>query len=473
MNVLVLLSDEHHPDLLGCAGHPFVQTPNIDALAARGTRFTRAWSPSPICVPARASLATGRHVHEIGYWDNALAYDGAHRGWGHRLQSAGVQVESIGKLHYRDATAPTGFDAQHEALHVAGGTGQVWGSVRDPMPESAGPSPLFDQLGAGDSRYNQFDRRVADRAVDWLGAHAGKRDPWVLFVGLVAPHFPLVVPDAYLDRYPVDTMPLPDLLPRNGYMRHPWVEAQARHSPHDAALGTDDRRRLALACYHGLVTFMDEQVGRILQALDAAGLADETLVIYSSDHGDNMGRRGLWNKCVLYRDSTGIPMIAAGPSMPRGHVCRTNVSLVDLHQTILYGVRVPLDDDDWQRPGRNLPGIAHEPDDPARTGFSQYHAVGSPSGAYMVVRGRFKYHHYVGFAPELFDLEADPRETRDLAPDAAYRPVLDAMARELRAMLDPEATDRRAKNDQNALIARHGGRDRALGIGPKGATPAP
>ena len=187
MNVLVLLSDEHQAGAMGCAGHPIVHTPNLDALAAAGTRFTRAWTPSPVCVPARASLATGRWVHEIRYWDNATAYDGRVPGWGQRLQREGVTVESIGKLHYRDADAPTGFDRQHLPTHVWKGIGQVWGSVRDPMPETMGRSPLYDEMGAGESDYNRYDVQVAQRAAGWLGEHANDASPWVLFVGLVAP----------------------------------------------------------------------------------------------------------------------------------------------------------------------------------------------------------------------------------------------------------------------------------------------
>ena len=141
-NTLVICSDEHDPRYMGCSGHPFIKTPNLDRLAARGTRFTRAYTSCPICVPARASLATGRYVYQIGYWDNAIAYDGRIRSWGHRLQENGMRVESIGKLHYRSATDPTGFDEEHEPMHIMDGSGLIWGAVRDPMPDKAGRSPL-------------------------------------------------------------------------------------------------------------------------------------------------------------------------------------------------------------------------------------------------------------------------------------------------------------------------------------------
>src|SRR5262245_2584205 len=133
-NILFIISDEHQARALSCAGHPIVRTPNIDRLAARGTRFTAAYTPCPICVPARASLATGRYVHDIGYWDNAMGYDGRVPGWGTRLQAAGVRVESIGKLHYANGNAPTGFDRQHHAMHLAEGVGQVWGRYGTRFP---------------------------------------------------------------------------------------------------------------------------------------------------------------------------------------------------------------------------------------------------------------------------------------------------------------------------------------------------
>jgi choline-sulfatase len=472
-NVLILLSDEHDPRISGAAGHPLARTPNLDRLAASGTRFVRAYTPSPVCVPARASLATGRWVHENGYWDNATGYDGRVPSWGHALQSAGVRVESIGKLHYRSAADPTGFDRQHEPMHVAEGIGQVWGSVRDPLPETIGPSPLFRELGPGESAYNRYDARSAAHAVAWLEerARAPAAAPWALFVGFVAPHFPLVVPQRYLDLYPPESIPMPKLLPRDGYRDHPWVAANRRHCDHDAALGTDARRRLAIACYLGLVTFVDEQVGRVVDALGRTGLAASTRVIYASDHGDNLGARGTWNKCLLYRESTGVPLIVAGPGVPAGRVCRTHASLVDVAPTVLESVGMTPARDAW--PGRSLVALANAPDDPDRAGFSEYHAVGSPSAGFMLARGRFKYHYYVGYPPELFDLDADPEEARDLATDPAYAPVLREFEGALRARLDPEAVDRRAKDDQNALVERCGGRERALRLGPPGATPVP
>ncbi len=476
-NVLLLCSDEHDPRHSGFMGSGVVHTPNLDRLTGAGAVFERAYTPSPICVPARASLATGRWVHDHRCWDNAIAYSGAQPSWGHRLQAAGVGVESVGKLHYRSGDDDTGFDRQREAVHIADGKGQVWGCVRDPLPERSDGAGLFRQLGAGETEYNRFDRRVADGAIEWLATRAQMgperraQQPAMLFAGFVAPHFPLVVPAPYLDLYPDAVLPWPKLRPETGYRRHPWVERQAQFNHLDAQLGDDSRRRLAIASYFGLVSFVDEQIGRVLAALDAAGLRDETLVIYTSDHGDNLGARGMWNKSLLYRESTAVPLVVSGPGIGQRRVA-TNASLVDIFPTVLDAFDLEPAPADADLPGRSLLELAAAPEQ-ARTMFSEYHAVGSASAGFMLAHGRFKYHHYVGYPPELFDLQDDPQEEHDLATSPDHREVLQDCEARLRAIVDPPAVDRQAKDDQNAVVERAGGREAALRQGKIGATPVP
>ncbi|TFL13171.1 sulfatase [Pusillimonas caeni] len=472
-NFLILLSDEHDPRYTGCYGNSWIKTPNLDRLAARGTCFERAYTSSPICVPARSSLATGRHVHDIGYWDNAIAYEGRSTSWHHRLSNAGIRVESIGKLHFRREEDPTGFAVQHETMHIQDGVGLVWGAVRHPLPGSRGPSPIFEELGIGESAYNRYDMRIAERACEWLEAHRGDEAPWALFVGFVAPHMPLVVPEEYFSLYSNEAQRPFKLLPRDGALRHPWVERMARFWDHDAALGTDDRRRTARQSYLGLVTFLDAQLGKVLGAFDRLGLAENTTVLYSSDHGDNLGARGLWNKSTLYRESTGIPMIIAGPGIPAGARRQTHVGLIDVYPTALEATGLEPLPEERLLPGKSLIGLAQAPDDHQRIGFSEYHAVGADGAAYMLACGRYKYHHYVNYPPELFDLVDDPEETRNLAQSARYKGVLKEFEARLRSLLDPERVDARAKRDQQDLVIRFGGARNAWQRGNKGATPAP
>jgi choline-sulfatase len=467
-NLLILMSDEHNARMMGAAGHALVQTPNLDALAARGTRFTAAYTNCPICVPSRASFATGRYVHQSGYWDNAIAYDGKVPGWGHRLQAADVSVESIGKLHYRNEEDPTGFDAQHIPLHIKDGVGMVQGSIRGQFPDftprpGGGAPGIAQEAASGETAYIQYDRKIAERACTWL-QEAGQRNdakrgdgkPWVLFVSFVSPHYPLIVPEEYFDLYPIKDMPDAKLDPEDGFVAHPW---SARLSKGTAGLSRDEKRR-ALAAYFGLCTFVDEQIGRVLNALGATGLGGDTRVLYTSDHGESAGSRGMWGKSVLYEEACQIPLILAGADVPNGKVSATPVSLVDAYPAIMDAAGLQAVDTDL--PGRSLFEIAAAADDPGRPVFSEFHAMRSPSGAYMLRQGDYKFISYVGYEAELFDLANDPQETRNLAADPAFASVLADLDARLRAIVDPITTDARAKADQKALVERHGGPDAVM-----------
>lgn len=473
-NVLVIMSDEHDPRIMGAAGHPFVKTPHLDALAAAGTRFPNAYTPSPICVPARAAFATGLRVHQTRHWDNAMPYTGDPRGWGHVLQRERIRVESIGKLHYRNDEDPAGFDREHIPMHVVGGYGMVWASIRDPyIARPNSKRMLGERIGAGESTYTAYDREVTQRTVDWLTDAGTREEPFVLYVGMVAPHFPLVAPEEFFSLYPLDSLPEPKLHPKDGHPLHPWVQAYARFMDNEAAFRSPRERLEAFAAYYGLCSFMDHNVGRILEALDAAGLADSTTVVYTSDHGDNLGKRGLWGKSTLYQESVGVPMLLRGAGVPAGAVCETPVDLLDLFPTILAGAGLDPAPEMQGRPGRSLFAVAAEPADLERPILSEYHAAGSNTAGFMLRKGRWKYHYYVRHRPELFDLQADPDELVDLAPRPDHGDVLRHMEAELRRICDPEAIDALCKQDQRAMIERLGGVEVASKMGSGGATPSP
>jgi choline-sulfatase len=469
-NFLVIMSDEHQARAMGCAGHPFVRTPNLDALAGRGMRFTDAYTPSPICVPARAAFAAGVAVNKTRLWDNAMPYTGVPKGWGHALQDGGVPVESIGKLHYRHAEDPAGFDVEHIPMQVAGGVGMVWGSIRREDERVDMPGRMLGEyIGPGHSKYTDYDKAVTERAAEWFAARAASGDarPWCLYVGLVAPHFPLIVPQEYFDLYPLESLPPAKLHPRDGHARHPWVEKQNAMADSEAGFRDETERLSAMAAYYGLCTWLDHNVGQILGALNRAGFGENTTIVYTSDHGDNVGARGLWGKSNLYQESVAVPMIMAGPEVPRG-TCDTPVSLLDVSATIPAHFGLSFGGE-----GRPLDRIAAEPADAGRPILSEYHAVGAVSGAFMLRKGRWKLNWYVGFEPELFDMVADPEELNDLAADPARAADLAAMEGELRRLVDPEAVDARAFADQAAMIARYGGREKAMKLGAPAATPPP
>jgi choline-sulfatase len=469
------MSDQHNPAMMGCAGHKIVNTPNLDKLAARGTRFSAAYSNCPICVPARASFMTGRYVHQIRYWDNAMAYDGRVPGWGHCLRKHRIPVESIGKLHFRNDDDDTGFDRQAIPMHIKDGIGQIWGSVRDPLPVREGFEMMVSNAGAGTSDYNKYDLAVTQRTCDWLQKQAQnpREGPWVLYVGLVAPHFPYIVPEEFFRLYPPEEMQRAHAHPEDGYMRHPWVERISTVAP-GIDRNSDEERRIATSAYLGLCSFLDFNIGRILEALAQTGLSETTRVIYTSDHGDVVGSRGHWGKCLLYDDSAGVPLIMAGSGIPQNHICKTPVSLVDFYPTIMESVgRTLAPEESRALPGHSLFDFAGKEFDPQRAVFSEYHAVGAPSGAFMLRQGRFKFNYYVGFEPELFDLARDPLELDNLAQQKAHAERVRYFETRLRELLDPEAIDEEARADQARLVEAFGGVERALGSGTKAETPPP
>lgn len=474
-NLLVLMSDEHNPKFLGAAGHPFVETPNLDALAARGTRFTSAYTPCPICVPARASFATGRYVHDIGYWDNADAYDGAVPSWHHRLRQAGHRVVAIGKLHFRGRPGDDhGFSEEIVPMHVVDGIGDVKGLVREDIPKRKGGDKMAKRAGPGESTYSVYDRDIAARAQIWLHEEAPKwrERPWVLFVSFVSPHFPLTAPPRWFYRYRQQDLPMPKLYARESRPRHPFHEIYEHTVDYDAHFHSDTDVKRAIAGYAGLVSAMDENVGLVLGALASAGLASDTRVIYTSDHGDNLGARGLWGKSTFYEESAGVPLLMAGPDIAAGRVVDTPVSLIDCAPTILEAAGAPLPRGRDALPGASLFEVANGAS-PERPVLSEYHATASIAGAFMLRFGRWKYCHYVAHPPQLFDLEADPEERHDLAGEARHRDDLAEGERRLRAILDPEVVDARAKRRQAELLASYGGREAALARGDLGFSPAP
>lgn len=471
-NVLVIMSDEHNKAIAGCYGNRLVATPNIDSLAKRGTLFEAAYTNCPVCVPARASFACGRYVHDIGHWDNADPYDGGNRSWHHILRAGAHEVVSIGKLHFRSVNDDYGFTESLIPMHVVEERGDLLGLVRDSLPKRKGAWKMAQLAGPGESSYTFYDREIASRAQIWLRNAATRTHakPWVLFVSFVAPHFPLTAPPEHYYRYYEDTrLELPKLYDPGVRPTHSYLREYAECFAYDEHFaGLEDVRR-ALCGYYGLVSFLDENVGKLLATLDATGLTDGTRVVYVSDHGDNLGARGLWGKSTMYEEAASVPLIAAGPGFEAGARAKVPVSLVDLSASVLSwsGEAPPAD---W--PGEDLADLAKE-DAPGRVAFSEYHAMGSRSGFYMIRDQRFKYVHYVDHPAQLFDLENDPQELNDLAADPNHLPDIARLRARLQEICNPDDTDRRAKIRQAEQLGRAGGREAVIARGDLGFSPPP
>lgn len=460
MNVLFLMADELSWWALGHM-KPLVKTPNLDRLAARGMRFDAAYTPTPMCVPTRAAIATGRYVHEIGYWSSAEAYDGRVPSWGHALQAEGKRCVSIGKLHYRSGMDDTGFEEEIEPIHIPGGVGWVRGLLRKPVCSYDATAELAEMIGPGDSGYIQYDTRVADHTCNWLADQARKTEEWCAFVSMLSPHYPLIAPQEYYDLYDpkrleADAVQTPD---------HPILREIANFFSHDEHF-TPETRGIAMAGYYGLCSFMDAQMGRVLDALEASGMADDTLVIFTSDHGEMLGEKGFWTKSTMYESAARVPLILAGPGVDQGET-DDPVSLIDMAPTICAALGVS----EGEYTGVNL----LEGTEPGRTVISEYHDGGASVGMTLVrwkdAGTAWKMVHYAeGHPPQLFNLTKDPAEETNLA-----RSNPDELAdgrRRMYAILDPEATNRRAHADQAKVIDRLGGREKLLAAPQWNFTPA-
>lgn len=446
------MSDQHSRDKTGCYGHPLVQTPHIDGLASRGTRFSNAYTNCPICVPARGALATGRYVHQTGFWDNGIPYDGSIPSWGHRLKEQGTIVDAIGKLHFRSPDDDNGFCEEIDPLHVVEGLRDLLGCIRKGHSIRNKRAGVL-KAGTGDSNYLQYDARNANRAVQWLADHAEEAEPWVLFLSFVCPHPPYTAPEALYDLYPAEEIPLPPQWRLEDWPTHPAIVEFRRFFDLSEPFDEPVLRNLA-AAYLGVCTYLDQQIGRVLSALEENGLGDRTRIIYSSDHGDCQGARGIFGKFTMYEESAAVPLIICGPEVPEGRVVHTPVSLIDGFPTVLDAIGASPSPKDSDLPGESLWSIATEPDR-ERAAFSEYHALGSQNAIYMLRSLHYKYN--VGGPPVLFNLEADPNETSDISSLPESEPILSEFEAQLHAIMDPEATDVQAKADQKAKIEAFGG----------------
>jgi choline-sulfatase len=456
-NLIVLVSDEHSRRYSGCYGDPIAKTPNIDRLAASGTRFSRAYTPSPICTAARASLATGLWVHQTGCNSSVEAYDGTIPSWGHHLIEAGHQVVSFGKIGYLRANSSNGFSREFLPIHNLNGLGWMGGLLRDPVyiPDDAVEAQEFaNHIGCGESDYTKYDRAVCDTACAWMRANGDSQDrPWVMFVSFISPHYPLIAPKEFYDLYDEEVVGLPhrqDALPD-----HPVMQEYRRFFNFNDHL--DERlTRQARRAYYGLCSFTDYLIGRVMSTLETQGLSEETRILYTSDHGEMLGNHGTWTKMLMYEDAVAIPMILAGGGVPRGKVADTPVSLVDCYPTIIESVGDSLTGAEQELPGTSLFAIA-DGDEPKRCLISEYHDGGMSTGIFMLLKDPWKYIHYPGHRPQLFNLLEDPLEDVDLAEDPRFAPVLKECESALREILDPDAVNERVFAKQAEIIESYGG----------------
>ncbi len=459
LNILFLLGESHAAGLMGCAGHPVIRTPNLNRLAARGTMFDAAWCGSPLCVPARAAIATGRLPHDTGYWDSSMAYDGRMPGWMGQLRDAGYETMGIGKMHFRSQADDFGFSRSAETMHIAEGIGDLVSALRYEGTEPTYPG-LWEiwtsKFGSGHSPYRDYDERITATAESWL-KDAPADQPWSMSVHFISAHAPFVTPPGFFGMYDRQSIPEPVRFRRRDRPDHPTIRHLRRIMCHADDLPRDQVLAVR-AAYFATVSYLDSLVGRVLAALQATGQADNTLIVYTSDHGFGLGDHYLFGLFHMFEEALRVPLLMAGPGVPAGQRITAPVSHIDLAPTLL------------QTGGAMMPGGCGHSLWPLMAGrtanrgpvLAEYHGTGTRSGGYALRDGAMKLIHFVGETPQLFDLSIDPEEAVNLAGKPEMVGELNRMQTELHKFLDPEQVDLQAKAAQRDLIADHGGKTAVL-----------
>jgi choline-sulfatase len=469
-NILMIMSDQHGARWTGAYGDDYIKTPNLDRLASRGTLFENAYTTCPICVPARMSFMTSRYVSDIEIWDNNTILPSETRTWAHALREVGYDVVLNGKMHFRGPDKLHGFRAQLSGDPAGENDRSApvpdWANGRVPghsMPAMKKYGVLPDEAGDTDN--------VAERAaIDYIRARADADGPWCMCLGFAGPHPAWRVEQRYLDLYPLESVPMPAIpeghlegqSPLHKRNREMHGMVSDRYPDHDV--------RRARQAYFAKISRVDDMIGRVLDELGRTGQADNTVVIYTSDHGEMAGEHGLWHKHCFYEESAHIPLIVRLPMGARGSTAVAGegtagggarrpqlASLVDVTDTL-----IDLAD---ARPlagsrGRSLLPAVHDETASTRSeAFSEYYATWIDRASAMLRRGNYKLSYSLGDPIELYNLAADPRELENLADRPEYAHVQAELTGALLDRWAPEEINRRVLVSQAERLAAAGAGD--------------
>jgi len=422
-----------------------VETPALDRLAERSMRFEHAHCNSPVCGPSRLSFLTGRYPCNVEAFDNGSELPGHVPTFAHMLNLAGYQTALCGRMHLHGMDQNRGFEQRpcSEMINPLPGTPGDFPGVMEPIqPLAPSPNEIY-QPEFSDSPIYRYDEYITEQTCAFLKKHAAdaEANPFCLLVGTLTAHpssrpYPGLEP-LYHKYLASDDLPVPEFTPAD-YQRLPdHAKRQHQYLASDERIFDENYQRHEMAWYLARVEYADRQAGRMLDELEASGLADSTAVIVTADHGESMGQHGSWGKMNFYEEAQRIPFYLALPGAETGSVVRHPISLVDVLPTLadLAGCELPFPVD-----GTSL--LAADSGEEDRIVFSEYHGYQSPSSMYMALRGNIKYCHYLKEPCELYDLEQDPGEKDNRIDDPAYAEAKEALLGEIRQRVDIEGLER-------------------------------
>lgn len=449
-NVLFVVSDDLCARL-GCYGDPLVKSPNIDRLAARGVRFDRAYCQFPLCNPSRASFLTGLRPDSTGVIENSTHFrkkNPHHLTLGQTFQQGGYFVARVGKLYHYGVPGQIGTDglddppSWQERINPRGRDKDDEDRIFTLTPQAEGSARFgatLSWLRADGDDTEQTDGKSAAATIKLIEQH--RDQPFFIACGFFRPHTPYVAPRKWFDLYPLDKIQLPKLAP--DYKKGVPEPAFLSSKPEQVSM-SDDLRRQAIQAYHASTSFMDAQLGQLLDALDRMKLADKTIVVFFSDHGYHLAEHGLWQKMSLFENSARVPLIISVPGRKNaGQVSRRIVELVDLYPTLaeLCGLTAPTNLE-----GKSLQPLLENPqadwNKPALTQLTRGTPTktNAPATKPTIVgrsirTERFRWTEWNGGeqGAELYDHDSDPGELKNLASDPAHAKSVELLRTELRS----------------------------------------
>lgn len=453
-NVLILMSDQHTPTAFGFKGDPVARTPNLDALASTAVDFESAYCTYPLCLPSRASFMTGLYTHHHHAYNNRTPWPYEHKTLAHYFHDAGYMTSLIGKMHFADAQTH-GFDyymdfnAWFEYLgpltkmwtDELGGPGngsglpqieELWKN-HDPWAGMRTDDDRQGPVAVGRRSHlpekDHFESFVARESIRFLEKY-GKKQPFLLISSFLKPHEPFMPAARFAKMYNPADMKLPDTWGKVNLSTVPRVIREAiqwyRPTPE---LRHPEEAKIRIAMYYAQLAQMDDCAGQILRALRELGLEDDTIVLYTSDHGEMLGRHGLWGKFVFYEPSVEVPLLCRVPGVtPEAARCKTPVSLVQGVATLseLCGLPVPSGLD-----GSSFASNLRHPRHTLDTSVFAEYDIRKPTGRFMIRRGNYKYSYYLNDIAELYDLHTDPKEMRNLAILPQFKSKVEEMKNRL------------------------------------------
>lgn len=429
-NVLFLFADDHSYEAIGALGQTDVDTPNLDRLAKGGASFANAynmgsWSPA-VCIASRAMLVTGRSLWRAQPLHQAMeAEREAGRLWPQRMASAGYSTWFAGKWHVRTDAAK----AFHRVAHVRGGMPKdgaaAYNRPLEGVPDSWSPSdPTFGGFWQGGKHWSEV---LADDAVGFLGEAAGTERPFFMYLAFNAPHDPRQSPQSYVDRYPSERIALPaNFLPEYPHKDAIGCGPELRDERLAPFPRTERAVKVHRGEYYAIITHMDAQIGRILDALEASGKAEDTWILFTADHGLAVGRHGLFGKQNLYEHSLRVPFLVKGPGVAAGTRIEAPIYLQDSMATALdLAGTAPSPDDDFRSVLPLLRGDASAPPrDAVYAAYLDLQRAVVHDGWKLILYPKAR-------VARLYHLAEDPLEMEDLAGDASHAPRKAALFRKL------------------------------------------